>query len=97
MAKARYKTKQMTELHTFLQSVQGQHVTVQEIREYFKDRESAVGTATIYRQLEKMVKEGLVEKYEVEGTNSACFEYIGESETSDYESCYHCKLSLIHI
>ena len=57
MAKARYKTKQMTELHTFLQSVQGQHVTVQEIREYFKDRESAVGTATIYRQLEKMVKE----------------------------------------
>ena len=37
MAKARYKTKQMTELHTFLQSVQGQHVTVQEIREYFKD------------------------------------------------------------
>lgn len=55
MAKARYKTKQMTELHTFLQSVQGQHVTVQEIREYFKDREIAVGTTTIYRQLEKMV------------------------------------------
>ena len=91
MAKARYKTKQMTELHTFLQSVQGQHVTVQEIREYFKDREIAVGTTTIYRQLEKMVKEGLVEKYVVEGTNSACFEYIGESETSDYESCNHSK------
>ncbi len=49
MAKARYKTKQMTELHTFLQSVQGQHVTVQEIRDYFKDREIAVGTTTIYR------------------------------------------------
>ena len=101
MAKARYKTKQMTELHTFLQSVQGQHVTVQEIREYFKDREIAVGTITIYRQLEKMVKEGLVEKYVVEGTNSACFEYIGESETSDYESCYHCKCEkcgkLIHL
>lgn len=47
--KARYKTKQMTELHTFLQSVQGQHVTVQEIRDYFKDREIAVGTTTIYR------------------------------------------------
>ena len=49
MAKAKYKTKQMTELHTFLQSVQGQHVTVQEIRDYFKDREIAVGTTTIYR------------------------------------------------
>ena len=53
------------------------------------------------RELEKMVKEGLVEKYVLEGTNSACFEYIGESETSDYESCYHCKCEkcgkLIHI
>ena len=49
MAKARYKTKQMTELHTFLRSVQGQHVTVQEIRDYFKDCEIAVGTTTIYR------------------------------------------------
>ena len=81
--------------------MQGQHVTVQEIREYFKDREIAVGTTTIYRQLEKMVKDGLVEKYVVEGTNSACFEYIGESETSDYESCYHCKCEkcgkLIHL
>ena len=81
--------------------MQGQHVTVQEIREYFKDREIAVGTTTIYRQLEKLVKDGLVEKYVVAGTNSACFEYIGESETSDYESCYHCKCEkcgkLIHI
>ena len=81
--------------------MQGQHVTVQEIREYFKDREIAVGTTTIYRQLEKMVKDGLVEKYVVEGTNSACFEYIGESETSDYESCYPCKCEkcgkLIHL
>lgn len=31
MAKARYKTKQMTELVNYLKSVQGQHVTVQEI------------------------------------------------------------------
>ena len=75
--------------------MQGQHVTVQEIREYFKDREIAVGTTTIYRQLEKMVKDGLVEKYVVEGTNSACFEYIGESETSDYESCYHDEIECL--
>ena len=101
MAKARYKTKQMNELLTFLQSIQGQHVTVQEIGEYFKEREIAVGTTTIYRQLEKMVKEGLVEKYVVEGTNSACFEYIGDHETSDHENCYHCKCEkcgkLIHV
>ena len=36
MAKAPYKTKQMTEILTFLKSVQGRHVTVNEICDFFK-------------------------------------------------------------
>ena len=32
MSKAQYKTKQMTEILTYLKSVQGQHVTVNDIR-----------------------------------------------------------------
>ena len=101
MAKVRYKTKQMTELVNYLKSIQGQHVTVQEINKYFKDREIAVGTTTIYRQLEKMVKEGFVTKYMIEGSDRACFEYIGEDKSSEYKSSYHCKCEkcgkLIHI
>ena len=76
MAKAPYKTKQMTELLTFLKSVQGSHVTVSDICDYFQTKRIAVGTTTIYRHLEKMVKEGVVAKYVIDGTSSACFEYI---------------------
>lgn len=36
LAKAPYKTKQMTELLTFLKSVQGSHVTVSDICAYFQ-------------------------------------------------------------
>ena len=57
MVKAPYKTKQMTELHIFLKSTKGRHVTVNEICDYFKDKGISVGTTTIYRHLEKMVKE----------------------------------------
>ena len=63
MAKAPYKTKQMTEILTFLKSVQGRHVTVNEICDFFREKGISVGTTTIYRHLEKMVKEGLAAKY----------------------------------
>ena len=38
LAKAPYKTKQMTELLTLLKSVQGSHVTVNDICEYFQKK-----------------------------------------------------------
>ena len=38
MAKAPYKTKQMTEILTFLKSVQGRHVTVNEICDFFQGK-----------------------------------------------------------
>ena len=91
LAKAPYKTKQMTELLTFLKSVQGSHVTVNDICEYFQKKGISIGTTTVYRHLEKMVGEGLVAKYVVDGTSSACFEYMGSHEKENQMVCYHCN------
>ncbi len=99
--KTQYKTKQMTELLNFLKSTQGTHVTVNDICHHFENEGISVGTTTVYRNLEKMVKEGLVAKYIVEGTSSACFEYIGTKENCMQPVCYHCKCEkcgkLIHL
>ena len=66
----------------------------------FRKKGISVGTTTIYRHLEKMVKEGLVAKYVIDGSSSACFEYIGD-HGEEYENCYHCKCEkcgkLIHL
>ncbi len=101
MAKAQYKTKQMTELLAFLQSVEGSHVTVHDICDYFEAKGIAVGTTTVYRNLEKMVKEGAVAKYVVDGASSACFEYLGNRGREKNALCYHCKCEkcgkLIHL
>ena len=63
MAKAQYKTKQMAELISYLKKEEGRHVTVSEISDYFTEKGISVGTTTIYRNLEKMVEEGIVAKY----------------------------------
>ena len=100
MAKSQYKTKQMAQLLTYLKTSEG-HVTVNDIRIYFAQQGIAVGTTTIYRNLEKLVKEGLVAKYTVDTTSSACFEYVGEKTEEKGECSYHCKCEkcgkLIHL
>ncbi|WP_236354908.1 Fur family transcriptional regulator [Konateibacter massiliensis] len=99
--KAQYKTKQMAELLSYLKSVQGSHVTVNDICGYFKSKGITVGTTTIYRHLERMVAQGMVAKYIVEGTSSACFEYIDGQEHCHKPACFHCKCEkcgkLIHL
>ena len=101
MGKAQYKTKQMSEILNFLQQMEGTHVTVADICDYFKKKGIAVGMTTVYRQLDKMVNEGLVAKYVIDGSSSACFEYTGDSRHECKEQTYHCKCEkcgkLIHL
>ena len=101
LSKAPYKTKQMAELFSFMQAAKGRHVTVNEICASFKAKGISVGTTTVYRHLEKMVQEGIVAKYVVDGTSSACFEYTGDEKPEDQLISYHCKCEkcgkLIHL
>ncbi len=71
--KAQYRTRQITELENYLCSMEGKHVTVSDICKYFKSQGISIGTTTVYRQLDRMVEQGLVAKYVVDGTSSACF------------------------
>ncbi len=99
--KAPYRTKQRNELLAYLETVPGQHVTVSDVCAYFKAHGKTIGTTTVYRQLEKMVDEGLITKYIIDGNSPTCFEYVGEHTHETEEVCYHCKCEvcgrLIHL
>ena len=99
--KAQYQTKQMAKLLSYLRTVQGTHVTVADVCSYFKGQGINIGTTTVYRNLEKMVEQGLVAKYTVDGTSSACFEFLGEEHSCQKQECFHCKCEkcgkLIHL
>ena len=77
--KAQYQTKQMAKLLSYLKTVPGTHVTVADVCGYFREQGSNIGTTTVYRNLEKLVEQGVVAKYTVDGTSSACFEFWGKN------------------
>ena len=99
--RSRYQTKQMNLLAAYLAGKQGEHVTAGDICEYFTREGESIGTATVYRHLERMVDQGVVAKYTVDGTSGACFEYVGDQAADSRQTCYHCKCEvcgkLIHV
>lgn len=87
--KTQYNTKNRQQLLNLLEQTKGKHVSVQEICAMLRDQETPMGTTTVYRQLERMVEDGLVNKYVMDG-NGAYFEYVGDHHC-DAPMCFHCK------
>ena len=88
--KPQYKTKQYQELKKYLQANIGNPVTVQQICTNFEQKGICVSMATVYRQLEKMQKRGIVAKY-VTAHGGASFEYVEKEQTCCQPVCIHCK------
>jgi Fur family ferric uptake transcriptional regulator len=76
-----YSTRQGKLLVDYLASLDGIHVTVNDIAGHFRyeDRQS-IGLTTIYRHLERLVNAGTVRKYVPAEGESACYQYMGPDE-----------------
>ena len=92
--KSDYQTKQKKAIIDFLQEADG-HLTAAEIVSGLREKGVNIGTATVYRQLEKLEDSGLVRKY-ITG-NCACYQFSKE----DCENHFHLKCTscgeLFHI
>lgn len=94
-----YHTRQQDDLRHILEQAPGTHYTASQLQELLIKEGHPIGLATIYRQLDRMVSDGIVHKYSLETNDSACYEFIGEG-TACVEQ-YHCKCEqcgkLIHM
>ena len=101
LASTRYQTKQREMLLSYLQTVPNVHVTAAEVCDHLKSQGAPIGKSTVYRQLESLVNEGILQKYTVDGISPACFAYIGTDCQKAGDSCFHCKCEkcgrLIHL
>ncbi len=99
--RTKYKTKQRELLLGYLETVPGIHFTASDLCGYCKEQGVPIAPATIYRQLENLVDEGILNKYIIDGKTPACFEYVGPETHADAEICFHCKCEkcgkLIHL
>lgn len=98
--RSRYMTKHSAEVAAYLKSRNGEHITAQDVCDHFRAIGNPISTTTVYRQLERLVEEGTVNKYIIDASSPACFEYSGHEE-AEHTSCYHCKCEkcgrLIHL
>jgi len=93
-----YRTRAQRELLDFLKTAPGKHFTVAEIKEHFSEENKPVGTATIYRQMERFVEEGSVRRFVLGPGESACYAFVGNRNCASH---FHCKCekcgTLIHM
>lgn len=87
---SQYKTKQSRELLTYLRTTKGTHITAADVVAYFENQGKRIGLATVYRQLERLVDGGLVNKYYLAQGGGAQFEYVDKEEDCA-PLCFHCK------
>ena len=96
--KSTYRTRAQEELISYLKASPGRHHTAAEIKEYFSGQDRPIGTATIYRQLERFVEEGSIRKYVLGPGDCACYAYVPDQQCASH---FHCKCEscgrLIHL
>lgn len=99
--RTKYKTKQKEILIDFFKNKAGIHITAGDVCEHFREQGIAIGQSTIYRHLESLVDEGIINKYIIDGNSPACFEYSDEKSHGESECSFHCKCEkcgkLIHL
>ena len=99
--KTQYNSKHRNAIIAYLQTLGSDHFTVMDLCDYFRRQNNPIGMTTVYRQLDRLVDEGMVKKYTLDGNTSACYQYVGDSCAKEQEQCFHCKCErcgvLIHL
>lgn len=94
-----YNTKQKEQITALLRSANGVHLTADDIVSKLSESGISVGKSTVYRQLEKLIEQGIVRRFFVEEGVSACYQFVGEN--AGCTEHYHLKCSvcgkLLHV
>lgn len=97
--KKEYKTKQRDLILSCLRENKAQHITVDEIIEHLKAQGTPVGQTTVYRNLGKFVKDGIVLKYTNAEDMTSCYQYVEQSDgcvTHYHLVCIDCG-QMVHL
>lgn len=73
-----YKTKQQDTILKYLIIKKSAYYRQYDCWIFRKANPRQTGVTTIYRHLDKLVRQGELQKYIIDGVTSACFQYIGE-------------------
>jgi len=94
-----YNTKQKELVLDYIKSMGKTHITALDIARKLETNDTPVGISTVYRQLEKLARAGIVRKYTPVDRDGACYEMMEEA-AEDSARHFHLKCTgcgdLIH-
>ena len=85
--KKEYQTRQKQLILTMLQGKQNEHVNAEQILSHLREIGESVGLTTVYRNLDKLVQDGVIIKYVGLEGSSASYQYIGDAAA--HRNHYH--------
>lgn len=88
-----YQTRQKELILSCLRAEAGAYLTARQVAERLERDGRAIGMATVYRNLDRLVDEGALAKSTVEGTDGACYRFVAQGEpehSSLYLKCETC-------
>lgn len=91
----KYHTKNKLKILNCLKTNSDKHLTIEQIDELLNGE---VPLASIYRNIDDLVEEGMIRKYIIDRNNSACYQFIGEGNKHQHFHllCNKCG-QLIHL
>ena len=91
MIKGEYMTKNRKLIFTYLQDHKDALVSAKDIHIYYNEKGPKINISTIYRNLYKLEKEGIIRKYMSENGKTALYQF----ETHESENNEHLHLQCI--
>ena len=76
MERTTYKTRQRADIIDCLRENSENGLTVEALMKKLSERGTPVGTTTVYRYVEALVKEGVVRRFPREGKKSVVLQYV---------------------
>lgn len=86
-----YHTRQQKAILQFMESMDQTYITAGQIAEYLKEQGESVGLTTIYRHLDRFLKEGIVQKIVLDGNSGACYQYIKRKDDEVNQFLLKCE------
>jgi len=85
-----YQTKNKKLIWEFVNVQKDAHFSANDVYRYFIIKDSPISLPTIYRQLDKMTQEGLLQKYRTAESDTAFYYHVCEDAESHEESLMKC-------
>lgn len=94
-----YKTRQKEAILSFFKENSNRHLTAADIINQINSTGENIGTATVYRYLDRLVEKGTIRKYFVDEKLGACYQYNEDNRECGHHfhlKCIECG-KLIHL